>query len=210
MMARGGGTVIVSEGGGRGVGDDGGGGGRKHHRVAGEGGGVVEVVVAWRVVAVGGGVVVVARGVAVGWWRVGGGVGVAWVAAWGVAVGCGGGGSLLHDKRKVQTLQTETKSLSAQLTLLQRDVHGLTAENNELKLRLQTMEQQGYMQHSLNEALRKEMQHLKVVTDQNLTNGVPMVEFRSSFGPHQYSSFLTTKPVANNSERTVTDSATPV
>ncbi|PWA78778.1 basic-leucine zipper domain-containing protein [Artemisia annua] len=90
-------------------------------------------------------------------------------------------------ERKVQTLQTEATSLSAQLTLLQIDVHGLTAENNELKLRLQTMEQQGYMQHSLNEALRKEIQHLKVVTGQNLTNGVPMVEFRPSFGPnHQF------------------------
>nr|GEW18382.1 probable transcription factor PosF21 [Tanacetum cinerariifolium] len=90
-------------------------------------------------------------------------------------------------ERKVQTLQTEATSLSAQLTLLQRDVHGLTAENNELKLRLQTMEQQGYMQHSLNESLRTEIQHLKVATGQNLTNGVPMVEFRPSFGPnHQY------------------------
>ena len=37
---------------------------------------------------------------------------------------------------------------------------------------------------ALNEALRKEIQHLKVVTGQNLTNGVPMVEFRPSFGPN--------------------------
>ncbi|GJX12019.1 hypothetical protein Tco_0201878 [Tanacetum coccineum] len=92
-----------------------------------------------------------------GWWRGGGGVGggVGW---WRGGGGVGGGGVgggrgvwwwwvCCTIKRKVQTLQTETKSLSALLTLLQRDVHGLTAENNELKLRLQTMEQQGYMQH---------------------------------------------------------------
>ncbi|OWM67923.1 hypothetical protein CDL15_Pgr010861 [Punica granatum] len=49
-------------------------------------------------------------------------------------------------ERKVQTLQTEATSLSAQLTLLQRDTNGLTAENSELKLRLQTMEQQVHLQ----------------------------------------------------------------
>ncbi|CAI0541118.1 unnamed protein product [Linum tenue] len=49
-------------------------------------------------------------------------------------------------ERKVQTLQTEATSLSAQLTLLQRDTNGLTSENSELKLRLQTMEQQVHLQ----------------------------------------------------------------
>ncbi|GFY92781.1 Basic-leucine zipper (bZIP) transcription factor family protein [Actinidia rufa] len=49
-------------------------------------------------------------------------------------------------ERKVQTLQTEATSLSAQLTLLQRDTNGLTVENSELKLRLQTMEQQVHLQ----------------------------------------------------------------
>ncbi|OMP03944.1 hypothetical protein COLO4_10080 [Corchorus olitorius] len=69
-------------------------------------------------------------------------------------------------ERKVQTLQTEATSLSAQLALLQficlfhlmihltllvvtyeqRDTNGLTAENSELKLRLQTMEQQVHLQ----------------------------------------------------------------
>ncbi|KHN06197.1 Transcription factor RF2a [Glycine soja] len=49
-------------------------------------------------------------------------------------------------ERKVQTLQTEATSLSAQLTLLQRDTTGMTAENSELKLRLQTMEQQVHLQ----------------------------------------------------------------
>ncbi|KAI3776239.1 hypothetical protein L1987_46012 [Smallanthus sonchifolius] len=49
-------------------------------------------------------------------------------------------------ERKVQTLQTEATSLSAQLTLLQRDTSCLTAENSELRLRLQTMEQQVHLQ----------------------------------------------------------------
>ncbi|KAL1190693.1 putative transcription factor PosF21 [Cardamine amara subsp. amara] len=69
-------------------------------------------------------------------------------------------------ERKVQTLQTEATTLSAQLTLLQRDTNGLTVENNELKLRLQTMEQQVHLQDELNEALKEEIQHLKVLTGQ--------------------------------------------
>ncbi|GMN64735.1 hypothetical protein TIFTF001_033794 [Ficus carica] len=52
-------------------------------------------------------------------------------------------------ERKVQTLQTEATSLSAQLTLLQRDTNGLTAENSELKLRLQTIEQQVHLQDDI-------------------------------------------------------------
>ncbi|KAJ9558701.1 hypothetical protein OSB04_013315 [Centaurea solstitialis] len=49
-------------------------------------------------------------------------------------------------ERKIQILQTEASSCSAQLAHLQRDTNGLTAENNELKLRLQTMKQQIHMQ----------------------------------------------------------------
>ncbi|KAI8018098.1 Transcription factor RF2a [Camellia lanceoleosa] len=56
-------------------------------------------------------------------------------------------------ERKVQTLQTEATSLSAQLTLLQRDTNGLTVENSELKLRLQTMEQQVHLQDAEDDAL---------------------------------------------------------
>ncbi|KAJ8466296.1 hypothetical protein OPV22_028848 [Ensete ventricosum] len=74
-------------------------------------------------------------------------------------------------ERKVQTLQTEATTLSAQLTMLQRDTNGLTAENNELKLRLQTMEQQVHLQDVLNEALREEVQLLKLATCQMLPNG---------------------------------------
>nr|GMD05983.1 probable transcription factor PosF21 [Ipomoea batatas] len=107
-------------------------------------------------------------------------------------------------ERKVQTLQTEATSLSAQLTLLQamvgavlgricfllsnpvRDTTGLTAENSELKLRLQTMEQQVHLQDALNDALKEEIQHLKVLTGQGMANGGPMMmNFGPSFGAGQ-------------------------
>ncbi|KAJ6795341.1 putative transcription factor PosF21 [Iris pallida] len=88
-------------------------------------------------------------------------------------------------ERKVQTLQTEATTLSAQLTMLQRDTNGLTAENNELKLRLQTMEQQVHLQDALNEALREEVQRLKLATGQMMPNG-PMMSFgQPSYGTNQ-------------------------
>ncbi|XP_042026212.1 probable transcription factor PosF21 isoform X2 [Salvia splendens] len=88
-------------------------------------------------------------------------------------------------ERKVQTLQTEATSLSAQLTLLQRDTNDLTAENSELKLRLQTMEQQVHLQDALNDALKEEIQHLKVLTGQPMSNGGAMMNFPASYGANQ-------------------------
>ncbi|XP_010930253.1 probable transcription factor PosF21 [Elaeis guineensis] len=87
-------------------------------------------------------------------------------------------------ERKVQTLQTEATTLSAQLTMLQRDTTGLTAENNELKLRLQTMEQQVHLQDALNDALKEEVQRLKIATGQAI-NGGQMMNFGPSFGATQ-------------------------
>ncbi|PAN41287.1 hypothetical protein PAHAL_8G033100 [Panicum hallii] len=69
-------------------------------------------------------------------------------------------------ERKVQTLQTEATTLSAQLTLLQRDTSGLTTENRELKLRLQAMEEQAKLRDALNDALREEVQRLKIAAGQ--------------------------------------------
>ncbi|CAN4102369.1 unnamed protein product [Withania somnifera] len=69
-------------------------------------------------------------------------------------------------ERKVQTLQTEATTLSAQLTLFQRDTTGLTNENTELKLRLQAMEQQAQLRDALNEALKQEVERLKIATGQ--------------------------------------------
>ncbi|XP_024983292.1 probable transcription factor PosF21 isoform X1 [Cynara cardunculus var. scolymus] len=85
-------------------------------------------------------------------------------------------------ERKVQILQTEASSCSAQLALLQRDTNGLAAENNELKLRLQTMKQQIHMQDAFNDALKEEIHRLKILTGQNLMNGGSMMNFRQSFG----------------------------
>ncbi|GER42318.1 basic-leucine zipper transcription factor family protein [Striga asiatica] len=67
-------------------------------------------------------------------------------------------------EHKVQTLQTEATTLSAQLTLLQRDSAGLTSQNNELKFRLQAMEQQAQLRDALNDALTGEVQRLKLAT----------------------------------------------
>ncbi|KAK8946578.1 Transcription factor RF2b [Platanthera zijinensis] len=67
-------------------------------------------------------------------------------------------------ERKVQVLQTEATTLSAQLTLYQRDTTGLTTENSELKLRLQAMEQQAQLRDALNEALKQEVERLKIAT----------------------------------------------
>ncbi|XP_073284285.1 probable transcription factor PosF21 [Primulina huaijiensis] len=88
-------------------------------------------------------------------------------------------------EREVQTLQTEATSLSAQLTLLQRDTNGLTAENGELKLRLQTSEQQVHLQDALNDALKEEIQHLKMLTGQTILNGGAKMNIPASYGANQ-------------------------
>ncbi|XP_050363534.1 transcription factor VIP1 [Argentina anserina] len=69
-------------------------------------------------------------------------------------------------ERKVQTLQTEATTLSAQVTLLQRDTTAITAENKELKIRLQAMEQQAQLIDALNEKLKEEVERLKIETNQ--------------------------------------------
>ncbi|XP_072998161.1 transcription factor RF2b-like [Typha latifolia] len=93
-------------------------------------------------------------------------------------------------ERKVQTLQTEATTLSAQLTLFQRDTTGLSSENSELKLRLQAMEQQAQLRDALNEALKQEVERLKIATGE-MTNlgdtynmGLQHVPFNQSFFTH--------------------------
>lgn len=73
-------------------------------------------------------------------------------------------------ERKVQTLQTEATTLSAQLTLFQRDTTGLSNENTELKLRLQAMEQQAQLRDALNEALKQEVERLRLATGEMSNN----------------------------------------
>ncbi|KAI7982622.1 Transcription factor RF2b [Camellia lanceoleosa] len=67
-------------------------------------------------------------------------------------------------ERKVQSLQSEATNLSAQLTIYQRDTTGLITENAELKIRLQAMEQQAHLRDALNEALKQEVERLKIAT----------------------------------------------
>ncbi|MBA0811469.1 hypothetical protein Gohar_003366 [Gossypium harknessii] len=96
-------------------------------------------------------------------------------------------------ERKVQTLQTEATTLSAQLTLFQRDVTGLTTENTELKLRLQAMDQQARLRDALNEALKKEVEGLKIATGEATT---PTNTFNLGMHhiPYTQSSFLPPQP----------------
>ncbi|XP_016432422.1 transcription factor RF2b [Nicotiana tabacum] len=93
---------------------------------------------------------------------------------------------------KVQTLQTEATTLSAQLTLFQRDTTGLTNENTELKLRLQAMEQQAQLRDARNEALKQEVERLKIATGQisassdAYNSGMQQISYnRPAFFPHQ-------------------------
>ncbi|XP_058213194.1 bZIP transcription factor 29-like [Rhododendron vialii] len=87
-------------------------------------------------------------------------------------------------EHKVQTLQTEATTLSAQLTLLQRDSSGLSNQNNELKFRLQAMEQQAQLRDALNEALTAEVQRLKIATAE--MNGDPTKFQQLSISPQMF------------------------
>jgi regulator of replication initiation timing len=95
-------------------------------------------------------------------------------------------------ERKVQTLQTEATTLSAQLTLFQRDTTGLSAENAELKIRLQAMEQQAQLRDALNEALKQEVERLKMATG-DLSNPSDIFNFGMQHIPsfHHPSSLFT-------------------
>ncbi|CAM8899520.1 unnamed protein product [Rhodiola kirilowii] len=82
-------------------------------------------------------------------------------------------------EHKVQTLQTEATTLSAQVTVLQRESAGLSTHNNELKFRLQAMEQQAQLRDALNEALSAEVQRLKIAT-QEISNHAQMFHQQSA------------------------------
>ncbi|XP_068634241.1 transcription factor RF2b-like [Aristolochia californica] len=92
-------------------------------------------------------------------------------------------------ERKVQTLQTEATTLSAQLTLFQRDTTGLTTENTELKLRLQAMEQQAQLRDALNEALKVEVERFKIATGEML-NPNESFNLGIHYIPYSQSSFF--------------------
>ncbi|XP_059627894.1 transcription factor RF2b [Cornus florida] len=96
-------------------------------------------------------------------------------------------------ERKVQTLQTEATTLSAQLTLFQRDTTGLSNENAELKLRLQAMEQQAQLRDALNEALKHEVERLKIATGE-MTTASDAYNLGMHHFPYNQSSFFSQQP----------------
>ncbi|XP_075496233.1 transcription factor VIP1-like [Primulina tabacum] len=99
-------------------------------------------------------------------------------------------------ERKVQTLQTEATTLSAQITLLQRDTTGLSTENKELKLKLQALEQQAHLRDALNETLKDELQRLKIAAGQILAANGNSRGFSSQYSsqPQAYHYFGNHQP----------------
>ncbi|XP_071716863.1 transcription factor VIP1-like [Rutidosis leptorrhynchoides] len=89
-------------------------------------------------------------------------------------------------EQKVQTLQNEATTLSAEVTKLQRDTSGLTSENKELKLRLEALEQHAHLRDALNEALREEVNRLKLEASQ-LPHHLNRMNYNASLPP-QFSS----------------------
>ncbi|XP_062092339.1 bZIP transcription factor 18 [Humulus lupulus] len=102
-------------------------------------------------------------------------------------------------ERKVQTLQTEATTLSAQLTLFQRDTTGLSGENTDLKLRLQAMEQQAQLRDALNEALKKEVERLKMATGEMMTP-TDTYNFGMHHIPYNHSSFFSNQPQSGSGD----------
>ncbi|KAL1559375.1 transcription factor RF2b [Salvia divinorum] len=102
-------------------------------------------------------------------------------------------------ERKVQTLQTEATTLSAQLTLFQRDTTGLSNENTELKLRLQAMEQQAQLRDALNEALRQEVERLRVATGEMSTTS-DTFNLTMQHLPYNQTTFFSNQPQAGSNE----------
>uniref|UniRef100_A0ACD5Y232 Uncharacterized protein n=1 Tax=Avena sativa TaxID=4498 RepID=A0ACD5Y232_AVESA len=89
-------------------------------------------------------------------------------------------------ERKVQTLHAEATTLSTQLALLHRDTAGLSTENSELKMRLQNVEQQVHLQDALNDALKSELQRLKMAMGQMGSNVGAMMNFIGPPQPHSF------------------------
>lgn len=113
-------------------------------------------------------------------------------------------------EHKVQTLQTEATTLSAQLTMLQRDTSGISTENSELKLRLQNMEQQAQLCDALNDALKEEVQRLKLVTGQmgtanghNSNLGSQNLPLKHAFLQHSQQSHQLTSQQLNSQQQQV-------
>ncbi|KAK3022389.1 hypothetical protein RJ639_047363 [Escallonia herrerae] len=102
-------------------------------------------------------------------------------------------------ERKVQTLQTEATTLSAQLTMFQRDTTGLSSENTELKLRLQAMEQQAQLRDALNDALKQEVERLRIATGE-IASHSDAYDFGMQHVPYNQSAFFSHQPQPGSSD----------
>ncbi|KAL3340860.1 hypothetical protein AABB24_029150 [Solanum stoloniferum] len=74
-------------------------------------------------------------------------------------------------EHKVQKLQTETTTLSTQVTILQKNFVEISSLNSELKFRIQAMEQQAHLRDALHEALTAEVQRLKLAAGEHREEG---------------------------------------
>ncbi|EAY93221.1 hypothetical protein OsI_15027 [Oryza sativa Indica Group] len=81
-------------------------------------------------------------------------------------------------QRKLQVLQSETTTLGAQVTVMQRNNNELVSQNNELKTRLQAMDQLAQLGDALTSRLAAEAQHLRAVVSEISDPNLPS-------GPHQ-------------------------
>ncbi|CAN6218417.1 unnamed protein product [Urochloa humidicola] len=76
-------------------------------------------------------------------------------------------------ERRVLVLQMETSNLSSKATLSQRECEVLKTQNNEMKIRLQALEQQAQLKDALNQALSAEVQRLKQAAGEASDSHVP-------------------------------------
>ncbi|PIN04321.1 hypothetical protein CDL12_23144 [Handroanthus impetiginosus] len=116
-------------------------------------------------------------------------------------------------EHKVQTLQTEATTLSAQITILQKDHAELTSQNNELKFRLQAMEQQAQLRDALHETLTAEVQRLKLANmefreSNDISQQAPTKHPMFSTQRHQLPNQIQSSSVAT-SKTSTTPSAAP-
>ncbi|CAL5087285.1 unnamed protein product [Urochloa decumbens] len=76
-------------------------------------------------------------------------------------------------ERRVHVLQMETNNLSSKAVLSQRECEILKTQNNEMKIRLQALEQQAQLKDALNQALSAEVQRLKLAAGEASDAHVP-------------------------------------
>ncbi|KAF7154442.1 hypothetical protein RHSIM_Rhsim01G0242900 [Rhododendron simsii] len=104
---------------------------------------------------------------------------------------------MLELERRIQSLQTDSWNLSAQISIYERETRGLSTENVELKLRLQAMEDQADLRDAINVALRNEVESLKIANAELRTPTEPCpfgAPGRVPYSPSASPSIITPQP----------------